>query len=116
MGTNYYYLDDEKELHIGKSSGGWVFAMKIHPKHNIKSYEDWKKIFNKGVIIDEYETPLTTIKMIDIIENRTKYLGHTNKVSDSYAETSPNGLHRTKIGPYCKEHFETWEIIEHEFC
>lgn len=116
MGTNYYYLDDEKELHIGKSSFGWVFAMRIHKYYNINSYEDWKRLFNIGIIMDEYGEQITTEKMKKIIEDRKPTKRTSDDIiKDYYTEMAPNGLYRTKLGSHCVAHFETWELVENEF-
>jgi hypothetical protein len=39
MGTNYYLVNKETDerLHIGKSSGGWCFALRVHHDRHIDS-------------------------------------------------------------------------------
>jgi len=68
MGTNYYYIDkknhcdvcgrydSEAELHIGKSSGGWVFCFRGHKNFGLTSFSAWVSFFraNKGIIKDQY--------------------------------------------------------------
>lgn len=49
MGTNYYLQKNvcgccgrpEKQIHIGKSSAGWAFALRVYPHDGIKDYDDW---------------------------------------------------------------------------
>jgi hypothetical protein len=55
MGTNYYLTEERNRCehcgradvinrwHIGKSSGGWAFKLRIHPSDGIKNLEDWVK-------------------------------------------------------------------------
>lgn len=54
MGTNYYLHtkpDCEccgrsfEPLHIGKSSGGWCFALHVMPKDNINTLDDWRNLW-----------------------------------------------------------------------
>jgi hypothetical protein len=61
MGTNYYLEIDnvcshcgrgDTELHIGKSSAGWVFFLRIYPDEGINSLEDWLPLFGNGTIGD----------------------------------------------------------------
>ncbi|NDV50187.1 hypothetical protein [Salipiger sp. PrR003] len=56
MSTNFYFRPREgrEKIHIGKSSQGLVFALRIHPDLGIHSLEDWQKFWQDGDIIDEY--------------------------------------------------------------
>lgn len=69
MGTNYYLRRDvcrhcnqsaQPELHIGKSSGGWVFHFRGYPEDwndpVIHSKADWEKVISNPAheIYDEY--------------------------------------------------------------
>ena len=76
MGTNYYLrlLPCERcghalaDLHVGKSSAGWNFALRIYPKvddardERLKSFgveeicelDDWRPLFARFPIFDEY--------------------------------------------------------------
>jgi len=84
MGTNYYWNSKpcptcgytEKQLHIGKSSYGWYFALHVYPGEENKpqNLEDWRKLFKtKGSFItDEYGDKVTVKEMISTITKRTK--------------------------------------------
>lgn len=82
MGTNYYLkLKDHplvktknSLLHMGKSSAGWHFLLKIYPPH-INSFEDWKKVYNSKEyeIINEYDEIISWKEMEDIITNRKQH-------------------------------------------
>lgn len=82
MGTSYYIMHPNlcphckkelscEQLHIGKSSVGWVFALHIYPEKKINTIEDWKAILLSGKQIqNEYGDILLPEIMISIIENR----------------------------------------------
>lgn len=85
MGTNFYWQETDREqvcdhchqtapaskLHIGKSSAGWVFAVRVHPELGINSLDDWKRVWaSGGVIRDEYGETHTTEAMLDRITKR----------------------------------------------
>lgn len=84
MGTNYYYepapgpmcptckhQEPTESLHIGKSSAGWVFALRIWPEKNIHTLEDWKMLWaSGGQIRDEYGGQITPQEMLTEITQR----------------------------------------------
>jgi len=78
MGTNYYFctVDDvgfQHKLHIGKSSAGWVFAVRIHPEREIQTLADWVAVWARGgEIRDEYEQLLSVPEMLSCIKNRKR--------------------------------------------
>ena len=82
MGTNFYWSPDSEgphcdtctcheALHIGKRSGGWKFALRIHPYLDICELEDWKEKFNQAgsSIYNEYGSKVEVSEMLDIIEH-----------------------------------------------
>ena len=79
MGTNYYWHGDTCEhcgrsgepIHIGKSSGGWAFA--LHVNDEIQSLDAWKKKWAEphSKIMDEYGVIVTAKKMSEVIEDRS---------------------------------------------
>lgn len=90
MGTNYYlilreiyniiYNNPSKyclyyKYHIGKNSYGWKFIFRTYPTLN--SYIDWiQKINNpKYIILDEYNTVISSANMIEIIKSNTDEQG-----------------------------------------
>lgn len=135
MGTNYYlvYPDDEDgrpspQLHIGKSSSGWCFALRVYPERGLTSWNDWWRLLearpDNAAIKDEYGDPLTLAEMWAVISLR-----HWNRrpscpygrpeerfLADNHAEWGPNNLLRARIGGRCVGHGEgTWDYIEGEF-
>jgi len=88
MGTNFYWLGPQEEacahcghqpeaesLHIGKSSYGWVFALRAHPSRDLKNIAYWYAFLEseagqEGRIVDEYYRPVTLAELRETIENR----------------------------------------------
>lgn len=63
-----YYL----ELHIGKSSCGWHFALCIYPELSINSLKDWEQLFSnkKNIIVDEYGKLISKEDIVSTITER----------------------------------------------
>ena len=108
MGTNYYVEYNQCEhcgrndrRHIGKSSAGWAFSLRVYPDEGINTFDDWKPIFFAGSIVDEYGNDVPAGQMIHKITNRSW----------------PKGLRRSKVdGWHCVGHGEgTWDYIQGDF-
>lgn len=147
MGTNYYLHIPEKNcpmcghnestvLHIGKSSGGWCFALHIIPERGLKNLNDWRDLWEQhGIVKDEYGNHVSAEKLERIITERTwgpkdGQEGQTewrllhpkpdeSFLAANYAERGPRGLVRAKIdGVHCVGHADnagTWDYIQGEF-
>lgn len=116
MGTNYYLYRkpdceccgrNDPPLHIGKSSGGWVFSLHVIPEEGINTLSDWAREFSSAsaVIKDECDSLISAEEMLDIIKNR-----------------SPFGIDRKPLrrheidGRWCIGHGEgTWDYMPGEF-
>lgn len=98
MGTNYYLIKHrpcahckrgyEEGLHIGKSSMGWNFALRVYPlrdghsDYHLKDHdipaeaitrlEDWIPLFKQYGVVDEYKDEITPAEMLEIITDRRK--------------------------------------------
>lgn len=122
MGTNYYLttqacptcgVSKHNNLHIGKSSMGWTFALHVYPDpfHNINTIMDWVRLFAcpTSIITDEYDRLIPGEEMLDIILNRhgeevtnagARLYGY-HDINHYYerngAELGPNGLMRRRI-------------------
>lgn len=127
MGTNYYLRENicphcgkcEKELHIGKSSGGWCFSLHVIPDEGINSLEDWGKRWPGGSIFDEYGREIPVAEMIETINARGR-AEPSKWTQDEYrknhAEPGPKNLVRHAIGRYCVGHGAgTWDLIPGDF-
>lgn len=108
MSTNYYACDlSGNRLHVGKSSAGWAFALRVYPFEGINSLQDWKQRFEATgcVIKDEYERVVTPDQMMKIITDR------------SWGDEGPAQLRRVRVdGKHCIGHGGTWDVIAGEFC
>jgi len=126
MGTNYYVKSDicekcgrgDEDLHIGKSSTGWCFGLKVYPDMNIHNLDDWKKYLKDKKVFDEYDDFILLDDLMSVITDR-KWIG-TNNYRDkkplgynswvefhmlNYSQPGPNGLLRHKIdGRHCVGH------------
>lgn len=129
MGTNYYLERDvcgccgraKDRLHIGKSSGGWCFALNTHPDERILSLEDWRYAWAQPGcrIRDEYGDEITASDMEQHITNRSwggRELEPAEMERNS-AMSGPNGLLRHRVdGRHCIANGEgTWDLMCGEF-
>lgn len=125
MGTNFYHHDDEtgERRHIGKSSAGWVFLVRVHTNVGILTLEDWQKQWEKpGTSVkDEYGEKLTPVEMLDWVTNRTfPWVSRSSQQSltKNNAEVGPNNLLRPRINETtgCVGHGDgTWSYIGRDF-
>ena len=107
MSTNYYIKGDQCEhckrsdpdLHIGKSSFGWAFALHVVADRGLNSLDDWRPLLAAGRIIDEYDDPVSAEKMLQIITERP-------------ADCRRNGID----GRHCIGHGAgTWDLLPCDF-
>jgi hypothetical protein len=156
MGTNYYWIPEPparplvrvikradatrllsiqgwhgrgwygQSIHIGKSSVGWVFALRVYnsgPHGSILSLADWSTRWRYGYIVGGYGAVITPGHMYAVITDRV-----VGRVDWSTAENvlwlaqnsavpGPHGLVRTKIdGKHCIAHGPgTWDLHAGEF-
>lgn len=129
MGTNYYWSSNpceacgvsKKKLHVGKSSAGWVFALRVHHDEGIHSYGDWAERFPHGIINDEYGRPVSTEEMIKVITERSwkSEVEHSDSfLRQNYAIPGPHGLLRSDPSrlPSVTTGEGTWDLHDNEFC
>ena len=128
-------------LHIGKSSAGWCFALKVYPNEDClddetwrglplpKNLEDWKKFFglDEVEIRDEYSRIISTEEMLDWITNRSWPNERTGEPPYGYesweefydgnsAVPGPNNLLRIKTGRLCIAHGDgTYDLVVGDF-
>lgn len=146
MGTNYYLrpkackccglYDKQKEVHIGKSSGGWCFSLHVGQSETDylftdygfeppESLEDWKRLFQTDGyhIFDEYGKRHTVDEMMEVIASRawessrdnikwgegwySSYRDYNDYLRKNSAVDGPNNLLRHKLdGKHCIGHGE----------
>ena len=130
MGTNYYIEKKEPiektlfqmplRLHIGKSSGGWTFALNTSV---IPTLDEWIKLFKDETLIitDEYGRFIADSEMVDIITKRSWDKGKIDKDDDfwerNHAVRGPNGLARAMEIPGTVVHGKgTYDLCFYDFC
>ena len=107
---NHYYEKLPEDiihlLHIGKSSMGWHFNLCIYPEFNINNLEDWKKLFDKYEIEDEYGSIVSKEEMLERITERKGNNGRMSEeeinkfCKDNHCEVGLNGLFAHKKTQY----------------
>lgn len=134
MGTNYYLHDREpcphcgREFpgkHIGKSSWGWCFGLRVIPEDGINTLDDWRREWSRpgAYIVDEYGDRKSAEEMERCIVDRKRNRQRSNWIGASESRyrreyfSGPNGLLRHRIdGRHCVGHGEgTWDYIAGEF-
>lgn len=116
MGTNYYLMQKSKcpmcsmghvneEMHIGKSSAGWVFALRVYPDRGINTLYGWLPLLcdPEATIIDEYRKPVSFAYLIMQITARKGGIVDSAGIPfsprwlyENQAVPGPNGLVRAK--------------------
>ena len=79
MGTNYYARIDTckecnraDEIHIGKSSVGWRFAVRVHEDRYV-DYKSFCEFISSGMKVrlwDEYGKPVIKHEFLEMIKNK----------------------------------------------
>lgn len=128
MGTNYYAKINacpccghtEEGVHIGKSSGGWCFALHVAPEYGLTDWDKWQEFLTKPnvTIEDEYHTSISLRELKEVVENRSwGYCRGDWEYEVNHAELGPNNLVRCKVdGRHCVGQGEgTWDLIAGEF-
>jgi hypothetical protein len=128
MGTNVYWVEGDRRLHVGKFSVGWVFAMQVLPEEGLQSLEDWKERieaggrleneYREGVPLSEFLAQVTE-RSWDRRWNNRPWLGYKNERefhACNHSERGPNNLLRSKIdGKRCIGHGPMWDLIAGDF-
>ncbi len=82
MGTNFYLETDfcpccgkpKSKIHLGKASMGWKFLFR--KSDLIQNYNDFCKVIERGVIVDEYERQVSELEMLELIQWKQKEKAH----------------------------------------
>lgn len=144
MGINYYWqtgpenrcaacnhlLDDSPEqVHIGKSSAGWAFLLRIHPELRVHNLEDWKALWSKpgSVIYDGSGQTITPDLMLSIITDRSnplsveerdfsKYFPYESVADFHFVNHSYTGPHKLLFPKENCGTGDTYVLVDREFC
>ena len=149
MGTNYYYhaappplpcvtcghcppepiydSDDSDDVapsvprvrHIGKSSAGWVFMLRVYPGYGCGGPDDldgWRLLFDApgSYIESEYGDRIAVAEMLDRITKRSWGRPPTDP-RRSGGVSGPNNLLRCIEDAYHKHGPGTWDLVSREF-
>jgi hypothetical protein len=155
MGTNYYLRlhacpscgHSAAELHIGKSSAGWYFGLRVYPLrivsrepktfifgvpvqinptdetvsderlvpfgvNNISELDDWRPLFERFPIFDEYDKPVTAKDMLATITERSHPRGLLSRLTAGPEHMGPfwkSGRDDQKAG------LGTYDLCNYEF-
>ncbi len=121
MGTNYYasgsklsghkgvVLMEDVHLHIGKSSGGWTFALHVIPELGLTDEYKWLEYIDSHSLIveDEYGVVVSSNELwLVMYDRRSSSAGRLipGWCLINHAEPGPNNLARRKIGWLCVGH------------
>src|SRR6478609_6654782 len=107
MGTNFYWLEkppcptcghEPERLHIGKSSAGWVFALRSHSDLQIHDLSDWvERFYLSPHIVDEYGRAVTPGEMLTTIMLRGRDAAPVDfDWTRNYAQPGPRNLIRAR--------------------
>lgn len=125
MDTNYYVEIGNEKKHLGISSAGWCFALRVYPEEGIETLKDVVYMIEDKKIIDEYDSYLTLANFLHIVKNRRierrvlplMYKSWDSFHAQNHSVTGLNNLLRHRLGDFCVSHGEgTWDCIAAEFC
>jgi len=128
MGTNYYLKAkppcpccgrEYNDRHIGKSSGGWVFALHIYPDEGIHDLPNWIPLLEAegAVIVNEYGDQVTVLELLQIITGRTRNADQLDNefLRRNHAVQGPNNLLRSDPENCDGYGAGTWDLHAHDF-
>lgn len=123
MGTNYYHINDVtgERKHIGKSSVGWVFLIRVYEDEDIHTLDDWQQRWHQPNthIENEYGERRTPDQMLHWITGRAfPHAPTPQSLAENMADAGPNNLMRPRMGARsgCVGHGRgTWSYINTDF-
>lgn len=134
MGTNFYWRTAPcptcghivEQLHIGKSSAGWCFALRVagNDRDKERGYpsdlDGWRVLWQQpgSSIVNEYGDRVTPEQMDEWITQRGRDLPVPGDFDfgGNHGTPGPNNLIRRRIGDLCTGHGEgTWDLMGKEF-
>ena len=122
MGTNYYvienYCDHCKrgdQRHIGKSSAGWTFGLRVYPDDGLHDWPDWERHLADKRIEDEYGREVSLAELTRTVTQRS--WPATSAMTDEWfrangARPGPNNLAVRANAPVSDR---TYDLCDYEF-
>jgi hypothetical protein len=127
MGTNYYatkkpHLIDklrgaeDEYLHIGKSSGGWCFSLRMHREHGLVNLASWYKYLSSGTVIitNEYDAVVSLDDLLVKITKR-KWDRTGQNILDDGDTYHPDGCRRHAVESRVFHGAGTYDLLDVEF-
>ena len=112
MGTNYYVRTPPscggkcdqhckgEEIHLGKSSAGWVFSFRAYPEPSpfeneavtwpVNDFASWLRLLDLGPVFDEAGCPVTVDDLLAKIEGKRGGLNHLYPELRDYLDDAGN--------------------------
>jgi len=125
VSTNFYFVKKPcphcgvggTKLHIGKSSAGWCFALHVYPEYQIRTLQDWQRVFQEGEIQAESGEVMDVERFLEVVKERFHPKPHSKEwLIQNQAVPGPNNLARCKIAGNCVGHGgETWDLLIGDF-
>jgi hypothetical protein len=105
MGENYFLKSSAcptcshsaEPLHIGKSSIGWKFLLRVYPEFDIYSFIDWNNYItvriavDSCVIVNEYDVVIKSVDFLELVHSKQKSKTHVG-LQDEYIYSDPSGF------------------------
>jgi len=117
--------EPDEGIHIGKSSGGWCFALHVYPGElvggwKIHTLSDWLLAIqrdNTREVVNEYGAVIDYEALGDIILNRSWERPNPDFDSErNHAVPGPNGLVRHRLDGFCISHGDgTYDLMVGDF-
>lgn len=138
MSTNYYVEFNGEKLHVGKSSVGWHFAVRVYPDKQINNLNDWLELLVdiRHSLTDEYDQQVSFTDLVMTITDRCNIYPAQESIASmvgfglyesvqhfldvNQAEIGVNGLLRSRIENFahggCVGHGKgTWDYFVGDF-
>ncbi len=123
MGTNFYLRANpkcehcgrgpERGLHIGKSSGGWTFGLRIYPPEQHWQVRDFDKDIASLTTLDEW---LPLIAKHGVLDEYGRDVSYDDMIACITKRSHPNGLLRREHPMLKAEPGEgTYDLVPVEF-
>jgi hypothetical protein len=108
-----YTPAQQEQIHLGKSSYGWVFALHVYPNAGVRSWDDVQTLCrvlteNGWVLVDEYGDNLSVEDFIAVVTDRDpiepsdERTPYSRAVADDSLYDGVVGLWRSRPdGQYC---------------
>lgn len=109
---------EDQLLHLGKSSAGWCFLLRVYPGRGINDLADWIPLLRGSEsldIYDEYGKSVDFNEMMEIITRRSGNWTDKALTPCNVTCAGPNGLRRYKETVNIRHGAGTWDCVDGDF-